>query len=155
MLSGLLSILGGLSPMVWIVAAAAVLAGTNAYTALKVHDHVESKYQVLLLNQKARVVEKEKEVLVLDQKTLITEVSRAVQRERKRIEQERKREETISNNPALESRVCLADDELRVWNDENLGTESVDRTSGNHQPASVPLHVPTGEVRDSSGPLAK
>jgi hypothetical protein len=128
MFGAALSFLGGLSPMVWVVGVTAVLALTNGWTALKVHDYVESKYQVLLLNAKARVITQEKEVLVLDQKTLTAEVSRAVQRERNRKEQEIKREETISNSPTAQSLVCLTDNELRQWNAENTDDVIFDDT---------------------------
>jgi hypothetical protein len=114
-----LSFLGGLSPMVWVVAFVAALAGSNAYTALKVHEYDEAKHAAVLLKQEVRIVEKEKEVLVLDKKTLAAEVARTEKRVRRELEQEKEREKAIADSPTALSTTCLTDSELRLWNDEN------------------------------------
>lgn len=99
-----------------------VVATTNTFTAIKVHNYVATEYQNIALTEKVAVITKEKKIAVLDTVTL----GKALAAQKSRLEREaqarRDLDETIRKHEADAKPWCeLNPDELRQWNGENSG----------------------------------
>ena len=99
-----------------------IIAATNTFTAIKVHNYVATEYQNLALTEKVAIVTREKTIAVLDTKTLNTALNQQRDRITKENEQRRILDEIErSHNTSVVPWCELDPFELCIWNSENVG----------------------------------
>lgn len=130
-----------------------LIAATNIFTAIKVHDYVATSYQNQILTEKVAVVTREKTIAVLDTQTL----NKALKEQQDRLQREAaSREflnEIIRNRDRTNQPWCELDTgELRLWNDENRGL--VGDTANPERSSGVPDAGP-GSGREDGKPVEK
>ena len=94
-----------------------VIAATNTFTAIKVHNYVATEYQNIALTEKVAIVTKEKTIAVLDTVTL----GKALKAQQTRLEtgfdEQRKLDAIINSHKTDTKPWCELDSrELCAWN---------------------------------------
>lgn len=100
----------------------AVLVASNLLTAKVVWDYVTTKCENTQLKAEVQVVTVEKKVAVLDTKTLNDAIAREKERWTREQRGKEKVDEIIADHQSSPNPWCeLSPNELRCWNNENLG----------------------------------